>query len=112
MHTMTLHSIKLLLLQACLPGLHISLGIFYRLFSLLEDEVHLLDFQAATLTTPQAKRNRLQLKANLYDQLCTTMAINIAAPNPLLSAVIQEAANLRTKIQDIVRCNSVYDYIE
>ncbi len=27
----------------CPPGLHITLGIFYRIFSLLEEECHLLD---------------------------------------------------------------------
>ena len=30
-------------LQVCPPGLHITLGIFFRLFSLLEDECHELD---------------------------------------------------------------------
>ena len=29
--------------QVCPPGLHITLGIFYRLFSLLENECHDLD---------------------------------------------------------------------
>ena len=29
----------------CPPGLHITLGIFYRLFSLLEDECHQLDLK-------------------------------------------------------------------
>ena len=29
--------------QVCPPGLHISLGIFFRLFTLLEDECHELD---------------------------------------------------------------------
>lgn len=31
--------------QVCPPGLHITLGIFYRLFSLLESECHLLDLK-------------------------------------------------------------------
>ena len=30
-------------MQVCPPGLHISLGIFYRLFQLMEDECHVLD---------------------------------------------------------------------
>ena len=32
----------------CLPGLHITLGIFYRLFCLLEDECRNLDLKVAT----------------------------------------------------------------
>ena len=31
----------------CRPGLHITLGIFYRLFCLLEDECHKLDLRIA-----------------------------------------------------------------
>ncbi len=31
--------------QVSPPGLHITLGIFYRLFSLLESECHLLDLK-------------------------------------------------------------------
>ena len=32
----------------CPPGLHITLGIFFRLFCLLEDECHKLDLKVAT----------------------------------------------------------------
>ena len=34
--------------QVCLPGLHITLGVFFRLFSLLEDQCHALDLELAT----------------------------------------------------------------
>jgi len=37
----------------CLPGLHITLGVFFRLFTLLEDECHKLDLELATLTSPE-----------------------------------------------------------
>ena len=33
-------------LKVCLPELHISMGIFYKLYSLLEEECRLLDFKA------------------------------------------------------------------
>lgn len=33
--------------QVCLPGLHITLGIFMRLFTLMEDECHKLDLEMA-----------------------------------------------------------------
>ena len=34
-------------LKVCLPGLHISMGILYKLYSLLEEECHLLDLRLA-----------------------------------------------------------------
>ena len=34
-------------IQACIPGLHISLGLFHRVFTLLEEECHALDMAAA-----------------------------------------------------------------
>lgn len=38
----------------CLPGLHITLGIFLRLFTLLEDECHKLDLELVSATVPQS----------------------------------------------------------
>lgn len=38
----------------CLPGLHITLGVYLRLFNLLEDECHKLDMEMAELTSPQS----------------------------------------------------------
>ncbi len=32
-------------MQVCPPGLHITLGIFYRLFQLMEDDCHELDVE-------------------------------------------------------------------
>jgi hypothetical protein len=37
----------------CLPGLHITLGVFLRLFILLEDECHTLDLQLAASAAPE-----------------------------------------------------------
>ncbi len=37
--------------QVCLPGLHITLGVFLRLFTLMEDECHKLDLEMAELTS-------------------------------------------------------------
>ena len=37
----------MLLVYTCLPGLHISIGIFQRLYALLEEECHELDLQIA-----------------------------------------------------------------
>lgn len=38
----------------CIPGLHITLGVYLRLFVLLEDECHKLDLEMAQLTSPQS----------------------------------------------------------
>lgn len=38
----------------CLPGLHITLGVFLRLFTLLEDECHKLDLEIASGTNVQS----------------------------------------------------------
>lgn len=105
------------------------MGNFYWLFSLLEDEVHILDFQAAVLITPptnsqtsfakysnslqqlrtlREERGRVELKANLYDQLCTTTAVSAAQNSALLQAMLQEAAKLRAKITEIVKSLANY----
>ena len=39
-------------MQVCLPGLHITLGVFFQLFTLLEDECHKLDIELASKTAP------------------------------------------------------------
>ena len=46
-------SFTLLYLQVSIPGLHISLGIFYRLFDLLEEAVNKFDFQVAIYPPPR-----------------------------------------------------------
>lgn len=51
-YLMHVHNSNSNLCQICLPGLHITLGVFYRLFSLLEDECHKLDIQMAALSSP------------------------------------------------------------
>ncbi len=38
----------------CLPGLHITLGVFFRLFTLLEDECHKIDMEMAQSTSTSA----------------------------------------------------------
>ena len=46
---------SLVCLQVSLPGLHITLGVFFRLWSLLEEECHQLDIELARHSAPQAK---------------------------------------------------------
>ena len=44
-------------LQVCPPGLHLSLGIFQRLFDLMEEECHLLDLKTSTITSDYVNAN-------------------------------------------------------
>ena len=49
------HGIKCvrMLMQVCLPGLHITSGFFLRLFTLLEDECNSLDIELAVKKSPE-----------------------------------------------------------
>ena len=114
-------------LQVSLPGLHISLGIFYRLFNLLEDAVHCLDFELApTSATAQQQsstieryakslrqkadleeeKSKLEQQAAVAEQVITLAAINMSATftttPDLVDAMATEAARLRKKIADTV----------
>ena len=56
--------------QVCPPGLHITLGIFYRLWCLLEAGCHKLDLELATRTSPtQTDRDAFQKYSALLKQL-------------------------------------------
>lgn len=116
----------------CIPGLHISLGIFYRLFSLLENAVHQLDLELAAkscstgtstsfaayiqatqqLATLKEDRDRVQERATIVEQVTTLSAVNQSATfvtTPLLiSAMLQEAAKLRQELQDIVSIRGIW----
>ncbi len=115
--------------QVCLPGLHISLGIFYRLFSLLEDACHQLDFKLAQNTSPspasqtsfneyslalhqtrelQDEREKLDEAAATLEQVASYLTLHL--PDPLTSPVIRglsaDAASKRDRISQIVRASS------
>ena len=113
-------------MQICIPGLHISLGIFYRLFSLLEDAVHCLDYQIAPLSSTaqqipalekyvdslhrlaaaQEERVKAEDKAAMYEQVATLSVVNesesFTTTPQLVTAMLQEAAKLRQEIVDLV----------
>lgn len=114
------------LLQVSIPGLHISLGIFLRLFNLLENAVHKLDCElaATSITTGSTTsfadhiqaseqlaklkedRVRVEQRATVVEQVITLSAVNQSASfstTPLLvNAMLQEAAKLRQELQTIV----------
>lgn len=109
----------------CPPGLHITLGIFYRLWSLLEEECHQLDLELATRTAPQSidrasfthystsvkKRAQLKERKLELDKYTAALSTGIAQiatqvqnpdSNPLLLALQQEVNSAIQKLQDVV----------
>lgn len=116
------------LLQISIPGLHISLGIFYRLFGLLEDAVHCLDFQIAPtshtaqqqsadvhryakalqdLENSREEREKILERITVTEQFLTMSAMNQSATftitPALVEAMVEEAAKSRKDLADIVR---------
>jgi hypothetical protein len=64
--------------QVCPPGLHISLGVFFRLFTLLEDACHELDVSVAQRSIPGSAgpsfvqyTDTLQQQSTLRDDIDT-----------------------------------------
>eukprot|EP00731_Ephydatia_muelleri_P017018 Em0010g116a len=55
-------------MEVCLPALHISMGIFYKLYSLLEEECHLLDLKLALQLSTDA-----ELTTASYEEYATAV---------------------------------------
>ncbi len=111
--------------QISIPGLHISLGIFYRLFGLLEDAVHNLDriaaidldtsssnctaslaayVQARELVSKlREERQTLVARAEVYDQVITMAEVNesssLTINTSLITSMGQEVQKTRREIQ-------------
>ena len=111
-------------LQVCPPGLHITLGIFLRLFVLLEVECHKLDvseqmggsvssgpsydkYVAALHQQTQLKdeqhslRGGLQLLEQLLTHMLTTGGVS-STTDPLLLLSISEIQKAEERLQQIV----------
>ena len=114
--------------QVCPPGLHITLGIFYRLWSLLEGECHQLDLELATRTAPQSmdrtsfneysstikelsQQKEKKMELENYTTTLSTAIAHVATEvqnpnsNPLLSQLQEEVTSVTRKIQDFVGFN-------
>ena len=113
--------------KVCPPGLHITLGIYQRLFNLLEEECHQLDLSANDLCVapciPSTNTFEVYLRAKSAvqslkeEQLSLTTEVDqaqqmlvlllVAIPNPEQDLRVQEVARLiqnnTTKIKEIVR---------
>ena len=99
-----------LYLQVSPPGLHISLGIFFRLFTLLEDECHALDVAHSlglqgstagstfiTFTTALQRQctlrdniDRLSSQIQALEQLLTLVTVTLAPGMPQMTTFTQQ----------------------
>ena len=115
----------------CPPGLHITLGIFLRLFVLLEDTCHQLDLSANLqesdcgpsyerysaafhkLTNIKDERLQLQNELNMLEQIVTftaTTAAN-ATSNALFNNLASTVASMKEKKKKHVRVLHNYHYV-
>lgn len=112
-------------MQVSPPGLHITLGIFYRLWSLLEEECHLLDLQLAQnisskpedrelfssysglvkeLAELERKRPELSKNVEILQNGMTSMALLIpnCDANPIFQALQREACSTSQQLDNLV----------
>ena len=114
-------------MQVCLPALHISLGVFYRLYTLLEQATHELDLAMAReksdcrqlggstfehYSSLLQKMNKLQENkdahtqaAEALDQFATQTALcagTEASAATQLTQVAEATAAIRTKADEVV----------
>ena len=112
-----------------MPGLHISLGIFYRLFTLLETSCHQWDLELAQYASQpdtlhsyklysSSLHNLVKLKqelseeteeANAADQLATFLAVR-GAPQHQIDYCRQAATTMRKKIEEIVSSHIIHTF--
>ena len=108
------------------PGLHITLGVFYRLWTLLEQACHQLDLELAKRKAPlSTDRESFTKYAEVLRELASledeknelgsyaihlhsqTIQIGSQIPNPnnnhLLTALQQEVNRATTRLQELVR---------
>ena len=105
----------------CIPGLHLSLGIYDRLWNLLCDACHELDLKLAGLggnddgsifsrySNAIQRRSTLELEietqknyVTLIDQMATYAMINSGLTNDFVTGLKSEAATTRHIIHDLV----------
>ena len=110
--------------QVCIPGLHLSLGIFNRLFTLLEDACEDLDAKLAEnvvtaggasfrnysvalkhLKEVVEKQHHEQQKLKLFTQICTHLSVSLPAPEEsvALQQVRQVVIDLQQELATLIR---------
>lgn len=116
-----------------MPGLHVTLGVFYRLFTLLEDECHKLDLEMAAQTIAQSDdRPSYTIHSNLVhqerslldekvavegeikwlDQMISFLTLNSTNPStdPTLQATLKITGEKKRKRSNIVGYFSLVVY--
>ena len=108
-------------LQVCPPGLHITLGIFFRLFTLLENACHELDAKAVLQGLDGGRTYTNYIKAwerkvdvedgilklktdlNVMEQLLTVFIIaSTVSPNPTVNTRLPELqSDISTKKREL-----------
>ena len=116
----------------CPPGLHITLGIFLRLFVLLEDTCHQLDLSASLqgsdcgpsyerysaalrkLTNIKDEQLRLQNELSVLEQIVTFTAATAAnaTSNPLFNNLASTVASMKEKKKKYVNVLHNYHYVQ
>ena len=112
-------------MQVSLPGLHITLGVFYRLWSLLEEACHQLDLELSKRTAPlstdrgsfsqytkvvsdlaklEEEKNELRPYALNLSSLIAQLGSQLQDPENhlLLTSLGQEAATVTKKLREVV----------
>ena len=106
----------------CLPGLHVTQGIFQKLFGLLEEACHELDLKLAChftseiqhgsyseyvhklreLTKTKAALDTAKQTVSNLDQLVVYFSITFGQTNPLLQGLLPHRAESRRKVEKLV----------
>lgn len=116
----------------CLPGLHITQGIFQKIFSLLEEACHELDLKLAChfsssiqhgsyseyvrkmreLTSTRAALDTAKQAVSGVEQLVVYLSITLDQTNPLLQGMLHHQAECRKEVEKLVSFYSQYPRTE
>ena len=111
-----------------MPGLHISLGVFYRLFTLLETEAHQLDLELAQHSSQPDSLHSVKLysgavhklaelrealnanrEEDAAEQLATYLSIR-GMPSSQVEFCREAASMFRKKIHELVSKNTLHGH--
>ena len=119
----TVHNLtSFCVVQVCLPGLHITQGIFQKIFGLLEEACHELDLKLACHFSSQAHhgsysvyvdklRDIAKTKADLdtarqtlaeSEQIVVYLSITLDPTNPVLQRILRYRAERRKEVETLV----------
>ena len=111
-----------IIMQVCLPGLHITLGVFHKMFELFEQECHNLDLQFAmqgaqehtstkfseySSALQKLFKSREQLhsakdEATMMEQCATYSAVVVRSSDPVVCHLMQQAESARKSVTQLV----------